>query len=305
MSVQGYIFNVQSYCIHDGPGIRSTVFLKGCPLSCRWCQNPESQSGRPQLLYYRDLCTGCGGCTRVCPEGAVQWKPSGRPRTDRSRCRACGRCTVICPANAREIAGKEATVEQVLEQVLADKLFLEASGGGMTVSGGEPLYQPEFTAALCAAAHDAGLHTAIETCTFAAREAVDTVFAHTDLALCDIKHMDSARHCALTGVPNEQILSNLIYIRKVLKKDMEIRTPLVPGCNGDLENIRATAGFIARYLGEDVPWRLLPYHRLGESKRRSLESEGEGFSAELPEQSWLETCKKAGEEYGLTVLLGG
>lgn len=304
-SCQGHIFNIQSYCIHDGPGIRSTVFVKGCPLNCLWCQNPESKEAKPQLMYYPDKCTGCGACSAVCPVGAVCWEQGGKPRTDRSLCTACGTCAGACPSKAREISGYTTTVEEALRKVMEDKLFMDGSGGGMTVSGGEPLMQPEFTANLLEAAHEEGIHTAIETSNFASRQVIDRVYAHVDLAICDIKHMDSEVHRRLTGVPNEQILDNIRYIRKVLQKPMNIRTPVVPGYNGDQENILATARFIADELGADVMYSLLPYHRLGESKSESLELTDYELHVTPPEDAYMRELAAQVEALGVKSHIGG
>lgn len=305
LSVRGHIFNVQSYCIHDGPGIRATVFVKGCPLACRWCQNPESQQACPQLMFYLDKCSRCGCCAAACGLQAVRWQPGERPTTDRSKCAACGSCVSVCPSKAREITGKTVTVGEALKEVLADKLFFDGSGGGMTISGGEPLMQPAFTAALFQAAHENDIHTAIETCNFASREVVDKVYAHVDLALCDIKHMDSRVHQAITGVPNEVILDNIRYLNKVLKKPMIIRVPVVPGYNGVLENISATAKFVAEELGTDVPLQLLPYHRLGESKGQSLERKDYQLHVDPPTDEYMGERKALAETFGLQVHIGG
>ena len=287
LSITGSIFNIQSYCIHDGPGIRTTVFVKGCPLHCLWCQNPESQKTIPELMFYRDKCKRCGACSAVCKKGAIVWSAGELPATDRTRCVACGECVPVCPAEAREIVGETVTVGYALEKVLADRLFLEGSGGGMTISGGEPLMQPEFTSALLAEARKTGLHTAVESCCFASRDVIDRVYAHVSLALCDVKHMDSETHRRLTGVPNGAI-------------------PVVPGHNGDESNIAATARFVVTELGNDVSMNLLPYHRLGESKSESLEKTGYELGVVPPDDAYMDKLMAAALSEGVSnVKIGG
>ncbi len=261
------VFNIQPFCLHDGPGIRTVVFLKGCPLRCLWCANPESHDAGPQLLFYKEKCTGCGACAGACPRGAIT--PGPRLETDRRRCTGCGACAKVCPAGARELCGRRMTVAEVLEEALGDRLFFEESGGGVTLSGGEPLAHPAFSAALLAGAQAAGVHTAVESCSYAAREAVDLVYAHADLALLDVKHMDSGTHRRLTGVPNEGILENIRHIRRDLGVPTAIRMPVIPGCNDSEENLRATARFAAS-LGPDTALHLLPCHRLGAGKAERL-----------------------------------
>ena len=301
------IFNIQSYSIHDGPGIRVTVFEKGCPLRCIWCANPESNLAKPQLMTYGTKCTGCGKCVAACPNQAISLvEKDGKVRefTDRTRCVDCGKCVSVCPSDARELAGKERTVRDVLDKVLQDKLFMDASGGGMTISGGECLMHPDFTEALLYAAKQAGVHTAVESCSFASRAVVDQVFANVDLALLDIKHMDSQKHQEFTGVPNEQILDNIRHVYHDLKVPVMIRVPTIPGYNDSDENIAATAQFVVSQLGMDVEVHLLPYHRMGESKNESLGHEM-NFSIEVPDQAHMNHLKELVESYGLMSQIGG
>lgn len=307
LSLKAPVFNVQTYSIHDGPGIRVTVFLKGCPLRCLWCANPESNLATPQLMTYVSKCTGCGTCAAVCPNHAVSIiERSGKMAefTDRSLCTECGACVDPCPAEAREIAGKEQTVAEVLEKVLKDKLFIDASGGGMTVSGGECLMHPDFTEALLFAAKEKGLHTAIESCSFASRAAVDQVFRYVDLGLLDIKHMDSAVHKELTGVPNDVILENIAHVYHDLHVPVIIRVPVIPGYNDSDENIAATAEFAAAKLGKDVAVHLLPYHRLGDSKKESL-GEEVTLHIEVPSDEHMQHLKSIVESFGLASQIGG
>ena len=307
LQIKAPVFNVQGFSIHDGPGIRTTVFVKGCPLRCLWCQNPESNSPCPELMSYKKKCTGCGRCIEACPQQAIRLEAvDGKviARTSREACVHCGACVDVCPNKAREIAGKEMTVEQVLEKVVADKLFYDTSGGGMTVSGGEAVMYPQFVSALLESCQEAGIHTVVESCSFATEAVIDQIYAHADLALLDIKHMDSAKHKRLTGVPNEQILERIRHIYNDLHVPTVIRVPVVPTCNDSEENIRRTARFVAEALGDDVPVHLLPYHSLGESKNESLGNEGT-FRTEAPSKEKMERLKAIAGEYVSDVQIGG
>jgi pyruvate formate lyase activating enzyme len=301
---QGIIFDIQSYSLHDGPGIRTLVFLKGCPLRCIWCQNPESQRHRPELLYDTEKCTGCGTCVTACRNGAIEVR-EGKSHTDRERCDGCGECVNICPTEARILAGRTMSAEEVFREVKKDEAFFRNSGGGVTLSGGEPLAQPEFSSDVLRLCREQGIATAIETCGLAPWEAVAQVLRYTDLVLYDLKHLDAVAHRKLTGAPNEVILKNARRIHGELGIPIIARIPVVPGCNADLENIEATARFIAHELGTETPVNLLAYHRLGESKYARLEQTGSGAFIAPPSEEEMEELKRLMEERGLSVTIGG
>lgn len=301
------VFNIQTYCIHDGPGIRVTVFVKGCPLRCTWCANPESNLRKPQLMFYKEKCTGCGQCVPVCSQSAVGIREvDGKYKafTDRNLCVDCGACIPSCPAEARELAGKITSVGEALEKVVADRLFLDSSGGGMTISGGECLACPEFTENLLMAAHEEGISTAVESSCFGSREVIDRIYPHVDLALCDIKHMDPKKHREYTGVSNEEILENVIHINQNLRVPVWVRVPVIPGHNDDDANIEAMARFVKGYLMPDTRVCLLPYHRLGESKNESL-GKAMDWSLDIPSEESMNHLKEIVERYGIQVQIGG
>lgn len=302
------VLNIQSHCTHNGPGDRTTLFLKGCPLHCPWCSVPEARAAHPQLMTYADKCTACGKCLPTCPREAITvWKAGelGMELTDRTRCVHCGRCVDVCPTRAREIAGKTTTVRRAFDRLTQDKPFYDSSDdGGVTISGGEPLSHPHFTAHLLAACREEGIHTAVESSAFAPREAVDLVFAQTDLALLDIKHMDSSRHEELTGVPNGEILDNIRHIYHDLHVPVIIRVPCVPGCNDDEGNITATARFVAEELSPSVPVHLLPYHPLGVSKNESL-GVTDPFSTHVPSDEQMQRLLDIVRSFGLEGQISG
>lgn len=298
------VFDIQPYSIHDGPGIRTTVFLKGCPLRCLWCHNPESNEHVPQLMYYAVKCVGCMACVAACGQHAIAFD-SGKVRTDRNLCTNCGNCCNVCLYHAREIKGTLMDVSEVFEKVAEDRLFFENSGGGVTISGGEPLAQPGFTAELLRRCRQAGIHTAVETCGYASEAVMAQVAREADLILYDIKAMDSTLHERLTGVGNARILSNLVMLRQQLHKKVIIRVPVVPGLNDREENFRELALFIKNKLGPDVPVHLLPYHSLGDAKLESLELPQRSLDTGPPPDTQMQALQDLVGSYGLTVQIGG
>jgi pyruvate formate lyase activating enzyme len=299
----GIIFDIQQYSIHDGPGIRTTVFFKGCPLHCPWCQNPESKLPAPQIWFDRRKCTGCGACVVACPQKVIEIIDN-KSKIDISKCTGCGACSTNCPNEARKIIGKRVSAQEVFKAVNDDRIFYEPSGGGVTLSGGEPLVQPEFALDVLKLCKEHGLHTALETCGFASWETFSEVLNYTDLVLFDLKHMDSAAHIKYTGVPNQLILSNLTRINKELSIPILARIPVIPGYNNSEENISSTAKFIVDKLNSSVKVHLLAYHRLGESKYEQLGLKYETYINPPSEEEMIK-LKEIIESFGLTAFIGG
>ena len=263
------IFNLQQFSTEDGPGIRTTVFMKGCPLCCAWCHNPEGASPHPDLIWYDARCIGARECLRVCPENALVLTLAGM-QIDRERCTVCGKCAEACPASALEIIGKEWNAEELLTELLKDKVFYETSGGGITFSGGEPMMQTDFLCEMLPRCKDAGLHVALDTCGAVASERYQRVVEWLDLVLFDLKITDSAKHQQATGVGNELILNNARWLAS-RGVPMWIRTPIIPGYTDDHANIQAIARFIRNELPTVERWDLLAYTNLGKPKYHRLD----------------------------------
>lgn len=264
--MEGTIFNIQRFSLHDGPGIRTTVFLSGCNLRCRWCHNPESFSQRPLVRHYPMKCIGCAKCMEVCPEHC-HISVDGVHRIRREDCVSCGRCADACCAGALEMSNRRADSEEILSTVLLDRPFYKDTGG-MTVSGGEPMLQHEFVRALLKGAKEAGISTALDTAGAIPWERYEAVLPYCDLILFDVKCMESTIHREATGVDNALILENLARMSAAGARIL-VRTPVIPGVNDNEENMAAMAAFVAPLAGVESV-ELLPYHPLGGGKYESL-----------------------------------
>lgn len=260
-NAEGTLFNIQRYSIHDGPGIRTIPFFKGCPLSCKWCSNPESRRHKPELMFNLSRCVHCGKCEEVCPHQALSSHHAYF--VDRDKCTQCGQCTEVCPTQALEMKGTSMTVAQVIEELKKEENLFRRAGGGITLSGGEPLAQPDFATELLKACKEKGWHTAIETTAFAPKKVIQQVFPYIDLALVDIKAINPYVHKENTGVENRIILENVIRISQITK--VVVRVPVIPGVNDSDEEIAAIADYAHLLRGVDT-LHLLPYHTYGENK---------------------------------------
>jgi pyruvate formate lyase activating enzyme len=298
----GIVFDIRRYAIHDGPGIRTTVFLKGCPLSCAWCHNPEGIPAEAFPLYRKERCIGCGACIAACSQNALRLSPSGIV-ADGERCNRCGACATACPAGARELVGTKMTVAQVIECIGEDILFYDASGGGVTFSGGEPLMQPAFLLSLLSACGDRAIHRVVDTSGFAARALLEKAAGSTNLFLYDLKHLDPEIHRTLTGVSNELILENLKHL-SAGGVGIRIRIPLIPGINDDHANLDRTGDFL-NSLPRRHPVDLLPYHNRAQGKYRRFERAYAFEKCVPPSEGEIEAAAERLRRFGLEVHTGG
>jgi pyruvate formate lyase activating enzyme len=271
----GLILHVQRLSTEDGPGIRSTVFFKQCPLACRWCHNPESISPRPELQWFSSRCIGCRSCEDACPRACIRLTDE-ELRIDRTRCDGCGACAAACPSNALEILGRTVSVDALARELVRDRAYYESSDGGVTLSGGEPLAQPDFTAALVRSLKDLGIATAVDTCGFASMDGIARILPDVDLILYDVKAIDPGVHRILTGRTNEIILRNLLQIQAMRQARnggprLWIRTPLIPGATATEANLHAIGSFLAQSMdGMLERWELCAFNNLCRDKYRRL-----------------------------------
>ena len=292
----GLVFNIQRFSIHDGPGIRTVVFLKGCGLRCRWCSNPESWNAYEEIVTNDLRCTRCGRCQQVCPVNAITVDEKGR-KLDRGLCNRCLQCADVCPTGALAATGKWMSVDEVMEEAAADDLFYQNSGGGITLSGGEPLLQFDFSYAVLQQCKENGVHTAIETAANFPWERVAAILPVVDLVMMDIKVMDSALHKECTGVPNERILANARLLAQQ-SQPLIVRTPIVPGVNDTPEQVAQIAAFV-KQLPNLLYYELLPFHPMATSKYDSLDIDYRARDLKRPSKDQMDALTRVATDLGV------
>lgn len=298
--MRGLVFDIKRFSVHDGPGVRTTVFLKGCPLRCVWCHNPEGVRAQPEVFFYAQKCVRCGACVAACPTGAQTLSADGQRSFDRALCDACGKCVEACYAGALTLAGRRMSVDEVMAVIREDTGFYAASGGGVTLSGGEPLLQPAFATALLRQCKVEGFHTAVDTCGNVPWRAIEPALPFTDIWLYDVKHTDPLQHRKLTGVSNRLILENLRRVGRHGAR-IEVRMPVVPGLNDSREAIEG-AGRLLAEVGVEAA-RLLPYHRLAGSKYAALGHENTMPDVRPPSRARMEQIARWMRALGVHVIV--
>jgi len=299
-----FLFDIKRYSINDGPGVRITLFFKGCPLSCRWCHNPEGIAPRTEKLYNKNRCIGCGSCVAACPDDALTLTATEGVITDFSRCTRCGECAVACPTKAMEMSGRDIPQEEIMQIIRKETDIMDQSGGGGTFSGGEPLIYPEALKSLLVSCGEEGIHRAVDTSGHVRQSVVQEIMPHTDLFLYDLKMMDSSRHRVWTGVGNEQIIRNLKLIASS-DKAYHIRIPLIEGVNCDEENIEATLSFLGGLQQKPSQVGLLPYHNIAVKKYEKLGGSYNEKGMKEPSKERVETILSHFRDKGFTTVIGG
>ncbi|MCC9294998.1 glycyl-radical enzyme activating protein [Clostridium sp. WLY-B-L2] len=297
----GTIFNIQKYSIHDGPGIRTTVFFKGCPLKCWWCHNPESQNTNHEIMFFEERCTVCGKCIKKCPQNAIKIN-NNFPEIDKFKCTLCEKCVDFCPNNAREHVGRNITSNELIKEIVKDEVFYEQSGGGVTFSGGEPLMQVDFLDHILKRCKDRGIHTAVDTSGYAPWKSFERIASKVDLFLYDIKIMDNEKHKKYIGAENDIILKNIENLSN-MGCNIYLRMPIIKEINDDNDHIEKTIKLLSIINVEQV--NLLPYHKIGMDKYRRLKMNYKLSGMEKPSDERMEEISQKFKKAGIKIKIGG
>lgn len=294
----GMIFDIKRYAINDGPGIRTAVFFKGCPLRCWWCHNPEGQSSKPQMMFRANRCKGFKECLQACPKAAISWLDE--PKTNWEACDSCGKCAEVCTAGAREMVGRTISVQELMEELEKDTVFYNQSGGGVTFTGGEPMFQLAFLSETLGACNERDIHTSVDTSGYATWKAFDAILSMVDLFLYDLKIMDEGKHKYYTSASNRLILANLLKLSQK-KAHIVVRIPLIPEINDDAENMASTADFLAG-LPDLEGVELMAYHEIGLAKYQALGMEYKLGNTHPPKLDHIEELETLFAEQNLPVI---